>query len=692
MKPLLQCASELWISVCLHVKRSVVFIDSVCSEILHWNGGVLKLVEAGAMDVKEFSSFESAAPAQKKGVFIVSSILHDVTAAVIRDVIQASSFQYVVVITAVSPQVHVFSKMGNHSPDLMGSLGLDLFQQFEENLLEWMGNMNYTAEVFHVPLSTICLGQNLFVMPAYLPMFPLLKIDVRDIDIRLRISKSQSPNPETPEKTSCLPDLELHQLSRNTQIFFKMFISSFNDILEQLSVKEDVYSVGHTSRLLATELENYPPAKARRKNCNHKASVIFIDRSLDIVGPVGHQMETLFDQLLATLPSLPGHSIDRLVNIEPLRSTVESPMDTCVDRLDTSGVAPGSLLSGLDENEQELIETLVINKQKDALSEVNHRLLEAAVQEKLPVKVSKNRNIHENLKATLNLFKGRYKVMQPHLSSIQIALALVQLAKHPSNSQFTHFQAMEKVLLQTTAEKNVSPLNEISEILCMCQSQQHKTPRERLYSLDDVWCLLLFCYSLAGKDRFLWAKEERGLQAGITKEIMSELNNLPPVTKSLVKDCHTESAILAVVEDVWEKLRSIGDAREDLKLFSSVLSSGDQNNPPMYRPILKQMIEHIYAAGKPDLGDIECKSGGLKDLLKTGFSLFMNVAKPRPSDNPLIIIFVIGGITSTEVKQIKETLAAVRADSRVLIGSTRAVEPRDLASSILSGDRNNPWI
>lgn len=692
MKPLLQCATEVWNSVCIHVKRSVVFIDSVCSEILHWNGGMLKLVAAGALDVKEFSSFESASPCQKKAVFIVSSILHDVTAAIIRDVIMASQFQYVVVITAVSPQVHVFSKMGSHSPDLIGSLGLDLFQQFEENILEWMGNMNYTAEVFHVPLTTICMGQNLFVMPSYLEMFPLLKIDVREIDIRLRISKSQSPTPETPEKTSCLPDLELHQLSRNTQILFKMFISSFNDFLEQLSVKEDVYSVGHTSRLLATELENYPPAKARRKNCNNKASVIFVDRSLDIVGPVGHQMETLFDQLLATLPCLPGHNIDRMINIEPLRSTAECPMDTCSVHVDKSVIAPGSLLSGLDDNEQDLIETLVTAKQKDALSEVNHRLLEAAVQKKLPVKVSKNRNMNENLKATLNLFKGRYETMQPHLTTIQIALALVQLAKHPSNNQLTHFKAMEKVLLQSTAEKNISPLNEISEILHMCQSEKHKAPQERLYSLDDVWCLLLFCYSLAGKDRYLWAKEERGLQAGITKEIMTELNNLPPVTKTLVKDCHTESGISAIVEDVWEKLKSVGDAREDLKLFSSVLNPGDQNNPPMYRPILKQMIEHLYQPNKPDLVDIECKSGGLKDLLKTGFGLFMNVAKPRPSDNPLIIIFVIGGITTTEVKQIKETLAAVRADSRVFIGSTRAVESCNLASSILCGNRNNPWV
>ena len=36
----------------------------------------------------------------------------------------------------------------------------------------------------------------------------------------------------------------------------------------------------------------------------------------------------------------------------------------------------------------------------------------------------------------------------------------------------------------------------------------------------------------------------------------------------------------------------------------------------------------------------------------------MNVSKPRPTDHPLLIVFVIGGVTATELKQVKETLAA----------------------------------
>ena len=38
-------------------------------------------------------------------------------------------------------------------------------------------------------------------------------------------------------------------------------------------------------------------------------------------------------------------------------------------------------------------------------------------------------------------------------------------------------------------------------------------------------------------------------------------------------------------------------------------------------------------------------------------SLFMSSALPRPANNDCIIIFVIGGITSAEVRQVRETVA-----------------------------------
>ena len=57
------------------------------------------------------------------------------TRNILHDIIQASQFQYVVVITTASAGLHNFSRTGSSEDDRV------FFEQVEERLLEWMGNM-----------------------------------------------------------------------------------------------------------------------------------------------------------------------------------------------------------------------------------------------------------------------------------------------------------------------------------------------------------------------------------------------------------------------------------------------------------------------------------------------------------------------------------------------------------------------
>lgn len=45
--------------------------------------------------------------------------------------------------------------------------------------------------------------------------------------------------------------------------------------------------------------------------------------------------------------------------------------------------------------------------------------------------------------------------------------------------------------------------------------------------------------------------------------------------------------------------------------------------------------------------------------------LFRGVGKPRPSDNPVLILFVIGGISCTEVKQIRDLVSQLKPNIQV---------------------------
>jgi len=58
MKSVNQGIARLWEKVWMHVNHAVVFVDRTAGEMLHWQGGLTRLMNAGATDVKEFSSFE----------------------------------------------------------------------------------------------------------------------------------------------------------------------------------------------------------------------------------------------------------------------------------------------------------------------------------------------------------------------------------------------------------------------------------------------------------------------------------------------------------------------------------------------------------------------------------------------------------------------------------------------------------
>lgn len=45
-------------SILTYVYNAVVFIDNASAEVIHWSLGANKLFEAGARNLKEFSSFE----------------------------------------------------------------------------------------------------------------------------------------------------------------------------------------------------------------------------------------------------------------------------------------------------------------------------------------------------------------------------------------------------------------------------------------------------------------------------------------------------------------------------------------------------------------------------------------------------------------------------------------------------------
>lgn len=274
----LSFTQQAWEQVLAKAKRAVVYLDAACTESLHWGCGSSRLLEAVGSPACYLREFEPAAVGggveQPKAVFVLSSLLKGRIVETLRDIICRSHFQYCVVVTAVNHAVHLTA---NHVPaaaaaELEGQQ--PVFEQLEEKLCEWMGNMNYTAEVLHIPLLLAPVAPHLALTPAFASLFPLLPQDVHILN---------SARPDR-RRLGSLAEVDATALTPELLLQIRCLVSGLSSLCEHLGVREECFAVGALSRIIAADLANFAPAKNRRKTATGRASVVFVDRTLDLTG------------------------------------------------------------------------------------------------------------------------------------------------------------------------------------------------------------------------------------------------------------------------------------------------------------------------------------------------------------------------------------------------------------------------
>jgi hypothetical protein len=120
-----------------------------------------------------------------------------------------------------------------------------------------------------------------------------------------------------------------------------------------------------------------------------------------------------------------------------------------------------------------------------------------------------------------------------------------------------------------------------------------------------------------------------------------------------------------------------------------------------YVPLVQQLVTSVFD-DKRDLHDLDRlgnkkmlkienelnlgSSASIGNILKTGFSKFGlgglgKAAKSRPADNSVVVIYVIGGITFSEVREIRD---ALKVKNQVIIASNRIATPMSVYKMALS--------
>ena len=169
----------------------------------------------------------------------------------LQAVIENSSLEYVVLISNCHPSVQTWSQYPardwNTETDRAG------YDQLEQQLLVWMGNVNFTAEIFFFPLFLISLTPRLLLTPPLSSLSPLLEPDIVRAGALWRAQHPATSLPPPPGHWDSLP-LEL-------QTNIRSLVASLHCLLGTLGAREEIWSMGRMAGQVGEQLEGWSPAR-----------------------------------------------------------------------------------------------------------------------------------------------------------------------------------------------------------------------------------------------------------------------------------------------------------------------------------------------------------------------------------------------------------------------------------------------
>ncbi|KFM74070.1 Sec1 family domain-containing protein 2, partial [Stegodyphus mimosarum] len=617
-----------WTEVSKHVRDSLVFMDDASAECLHWHGGLRRILDGGAISVENFSPFVRADSKIKKAVFIIMSPILAETLRTLMVIIRANSFRNCIIISSLPSKCHC------EGPSEDGN-----FTSLENHILNWMGHRDYSACIYHIPLFAAYLTKNMFIMPSFTNQLSVFKSGLQEMNMK-RIA-----------------DISLRDLSQDMQTSIKNLACSLSSHLDTLQIKGDFFSLGRLSHVLCSELENLSQ-NTKRKVSSNKASVLIVDRLLDLAGPLSQSYETMLDLILRALPHFPGHVLDVCVSMGDLATCKSESV------FGRHLLAPGCLAHKSTAAEISNLNSILCEKPREALIQTNRSVVECASAEGIALELSA-RLTPEALRNRIISFKKKPKSLIKNCGILQQALALVQALEYSKTNSVDHLSAIEKALIQFLA---TSPEEVLSNIMQMVAEKE-----EMNYKMEEIIIFLAFFYMLSGCSS---VENESAMQATLMETFFqdSDTNDLASL---FVEGELEDDNVVNAVRTFFDVLKRLGTMRKGLKKYTHVFKSTNPAYPASYCPLLKQLLNDIFNTAIPDLPDVEFHSAGLKDYLKTGFSLFMNVAKPQPRDNPVIFLIMLGGITPAEIKAVQE-IAAHQKLTEVIVGCTNILTPPDV--------------
>ncbi|XP_048478289.1 sec1 family domain-containing protein 2 isoform X2 [Plutella xylostella] len=636
-----------WVEIYNRIIGAVVFLDDPSAECLHWDGGLFNLLSGGAVAVKSLSPFEYCKSEHKKALFITQATATQLST--IKEIIQNSDFTHCLLASTVSLDV-VYLEL-NKDKDVSdiisaGKAPMECAKMLESMLLQWINKVQSAVEVIHVPISTISLTSNVFVMPPYSPVYPLYEGKLI---------------PTT-------PSVDLYTLSESERSQVRRLVSSLNSMLEGMNLKEEVYYMGTHSSILAGVLENSPVCLARRKLCSSPASLLLIDRTLDLCGCASPAPECLLDKVLGVLPRLPGHSTDVTVDMTPL---CEASVTSVTDDLQLS---PGCLYHANDKYCVQTFEQMINKTQKEVMFDLYNKLSKIDVQ-RSPGPKTLLKVTPQSMEKIINATKGNYDIIEQHLGLLQQALAVAGTLRAPQHAQLELAASLQRQVTQNiAASREATSVGRQLSLLI-------KSRKERGLPLERLLALLVSVYSLAGDEVPFPKQHEEALVETLSVAIFEDHKSVLSSAEGRVV---SPEQCAAVAADVLSKLKDIAKMRRILNRYNTVLKPTETGAGHEYRGVLQQLVDDLVDSARPELVDLRHRNHGVKDLLRSGLNILTSKkSRKHPMDAPTVILFIIGGVSLDECRRLHRAVITSGVDANVIIGSTKIVTSVDAMRDVL---------
>lgn len=153
----------------------------------------------------------------------------------------------------------------------------------------------------------------------------------------------------------------------------------------------------------------------------------------------------------------------------------------------------------------------------------------------------------------------------------------------------------------------------------------------------------------------------------------------PAGSPAVAEIVRVQRALDEALGRLFETLRAVAASREGLGTLAPLLLPSRETAGEVYRPLLREVLSRVLNG--EEVSELSRASGHKGGLLSRGAKLLGVKRAPRPSDNATILLFVVGGITVSELREAR-MLAAQHHERRILVGSTRLVTPVDISSEL----------